>query len=147
MTDSDHKNNFKMQTVVLARLFQLIERNEIRALLFDPSQVPNPNATNAEFLRGYLTGLLQNAFSHLNAQQVTVFVEGLFLYNDDIGKFKPHVRDFLIALKEFAGDSSDLFLEEREKEMEAHKKKEKERALAVPGLLKPSDIDNDDDMV
>jgi exportin-1 len=54
--------------------------------------------------------------------------------------FKEHVRDFLVQLKEFAGDTSDLFLEEREAELLAKETAAKEKAMQVPGLLKPSEI-------
>lgn len=69
-----------------------------------------------------------------------MFVLGLFEYNADINKFKLHVRDFLIQLKEFAGDSSELFLDEREAELELKKKTDLENALRVPGMVKPSDL-------
>jgi exportin-1 len=35
--------------------------------LYDPSQVSNPNTSNADFLRDYVSTLLQNAFPHLQA--------------------------------------------------------------------------------
>jgi exportin-1 len=62
----------------------------------------------------------------------------------DLPKFKTHLRDFLIELKEFsAEDNSALFAEEQESAM-----REREQAImaersAVPGMLKPSEIDND----
>ena len=47
--------------------------------------------------------------------QVQVFVNGLFNLHADQNRFKVNVRDFLIELKEFAGqDNADLYLEERE---------------------------------
>jgi len=51
--------------MVLAQMFHLVETNKITAPLFDPSQVSNPNMTNSEFLKGYVTNLLRNAFPHL----------------------------------------------------------------------------------
>jgi len=46
---------------------------------------------------------------------VQVFVNGLFSLHGDQNRFKVNVRDFLIELKEFAGqDNADLYLEERE---------------------------------
>jgi exportin-1 len=42
-------------------------------------------------------------------------VNGLFRLHADQNRFKVNVRDFLIELKEFAGqDNADLYLEERE---------------------------------
>jgi exportin-1 len=47
--------------------------------------------------------------------QIQVFVNGLFSLHTDQNRFKINVRDFLIELKEFAGqDNADLYLEERE---------------------------------
>ena len=47
--------------------------------------------------------------------QIQVFVNGLFGLHADQNRFKVNVRDFLIELKEFAGqDNADLYLEERE---------------------------------
>jgi exportin-1 len=47
--------------------------------------------------------------------QIQVFVNGLFSLHPDQNRFKINVRDFLIELKEFAGqDNADLYLEERE---------------------------------
>jgi len=50
------------------------------------------------------------------------------------------LRDFLIQLKEFAGDNTDLYLEEREAEAEQRKRTEMEYALKIPGLVKPADL-------
>jgi exportin-1 len=72
--------------------------------------------------------------------QVKVFVSGLFELNQDMTAFKQHLRDFLVQLKEFAGaDNSDLYLEERESELEQKRKADLEAAMRVPGMLKPSD--------
>jgi len=65
LTDTDHKSGFKLQSVLLARMFQLAELNQIQTPLFDPSQVSNSNATNAMFLRDYCANLLKSAFPHV----------------------------------------------------------------------------------
>ena len=65
LTDADHKSGYKLQSLVLARLFQLVETNTIQAPLFDPSTVPDPNISNSVFLREYCTDLLKNAFPHM----------------------------------------------------------------------------------
>lgn len=64
----------------------------------------------------------------------------LFEYNNDAAKFKLEVRDFLIQLKEFAGENAELYLEEKEMEMEQKRKAEREKALSVPGMVKPADL-------
>jgi exportin-1 len=65
LTDTDHKSGFKLQGMVLARLFQLVETNSITVPLFDPSTVPDPNVSNAIFLRDYTANLLKTAFPHV----------------------------------------------------------------------------------
>jgi exportin-1 len=58
--------------------------------------------------------------------------------------FKQHLRDFLIQLQEFSGaDNSDLYLEEKETELEAKKLSDMQKALSVPGILKPSERPDD----
>lgn len=65
LTDTDHKSGFKLQSMLLARMFQLIETNQITVPLFDPSQVPDANVSNAIFLREYTANLLKSAFPHV----------------------------------------------------------------------------------
>jgi exportin-1 len=65
LTDSDHKSGFKLQSLLLQRLFQLVEQNQIQTPLFGPAQVPDPNVTNALFLREYTKNLLKSAFPHV----------------------------------------------------------------------------------
>lgn len=64
----------------------------------------------------------------------------MFEYNNIPSKFKLEVRDFLIQLKEFAGENAELFLEEKEAELEAKRKAEREKALSIPGMVKPSEL-------
>ncbi|KAI9320987.1 nuclear export factor CRM1 [Dichotomocladium elegans] len=140
LTDRDHKSGFKGQTEVLAQLFNLVTTNRIQVPLFDPSQVPDPNMTNAQFLENYVTVLLQNAFPHLQSGQIKIFVMAMFEYNSNPPKFKLEVRDFLIQLKEFAGENAELYLEEKEAEMEEKRKTDRQKALAIPGMVKPSEL-------
>jgi exportin-1 len=65
LTDADHKSGFKLQSALLARLYQLVELNIIQSPLFDPATVPE-NTTNSVFLREYITNLLKNAFPHVH---------------------------------------------------------------------------------
>lgn len=78
--------------------------------------------------------------------QISPFIEGLFTLNSDLAKFKLNIRDFLIQLKEFSEDNTELFAEDREVAQEAAKEAERERASKVGGLLKPSEIDQDDEL-
>lgn len=61
LTDTDHKSGFKLQSVLLARMFQLVETNAIGTPLFEPSQT----TSNAAYLREYTANLLKNAFPHV----------------------------------------------------------------------------------
>lgn len=65
--------------------------------------------------------------------------------HSDIGRFKLCLRDFLISLKEFSGDNAELYLEE--KEAEAKRKADEEFTLAqrIPGMLKPSQLEDKDE--
>lgn len=65
LTDTDHKSGFKLQSVLLARMFQLADANAIHTTLFDPSTAPEPGVTNAMFLRDYCANLLKTAFPHV----------------------------------------------------------------------------------
>lgn len=80
----------------------------------------------------------------LPSGQIQKFITDLFSQADDITRFKLTLRDFLIQLKEFAGDNADLFAEDREKAAQDAKDQERERAMKVGGLLKPSEIDDDE---
>ncbi len=78
--------------------------------------------------------------------QIEQFINGLFAYTGDINRFKINLRDFLISLKEFSGDNAELFTEDREMEKLAIQQAELERAKKVGGLLKPADMDGDDEL-
>lgn len=76
--------------------------------------------------------------------QIKLFVEGLFTLNNNPDRFKLNLRDFLIQLKEFAGDNTELYAEEKEQQDAAAKAAERERLSKVGGLLKPADLDDDE---
>jgi len=146
LTDADHKSGFKLQSLLLARLFQLVETGQIHTPLFDPAAVPDPNISNSVFLKEYCANLLKNAFPHVHNSQVQVFVNGLGEYHNDINRFKLVLRDFLIQLKEFSvGDNADLYLEEKEEEAQQKADAERELAMRVPGMLKPSQMEDKDE--
>ena len=65
LTDTDHKSGFKLQSMLLARMFQLVETNQITVPLFDPAAVTDPNMSNSLFLREYIANLLKSAFPHV----------------------------------------------------------------------------------
>ncbi|KNC97005.1 exportin CRM1 [Spizellomyces punctatus DAOM BR117] len=139
-----HKFGFRLQCMILRDMFNAIETDRIKVPIFDPTQIPTPVATNKAFLQDYTTDLLLKSFAHLQRVHVQTFVAGLFVTSRDFEVFLPHVRDFLVTLKEFAGaDNSDLYSEEREREAALKKKMEMEKALSIPGMIKPSDRTDD----
>ncbi|OXA39146.1 Exportin-1 [Folsomia candida] len=59
--------------------------------------------------------LLKREFPHLTDNQVKIKVQGMFSLNQDVTRFRDHLNDFLVQIKEITGDDeSDLYLEERE---------------------------------
>lgn len=66
LTDADHKSGFKLQSVMLARMFQLVVTNQIMAPLFDPATVTDPTMSNSAFLAEYCANLLKSAFPHMH---------------------------------------------------------------------------------
>lgn len=54
------------------------------------------------------------------------------------------MRDFLISLREFAGDNAELYLLEKEQQETAAKAADIERRSKVSGLLKPSELEDDE---
>lgn len=74
-----------------------------------------------------------------------MFVLSLHEHHGDINMFKLALRDFLIQLKEFSGDNADLFLEEKEEEAQKKALEEREAAMRIPGMLKPSQLEDKDE--
>lgn len=75
---------------------------------------------------------------------MTTFAEGLFTLNTQYNDFRLNLRDFLISLKEFAGDNAELFVVEKEQQETAAKAADMERRQKVGGLLKPSELDDEE---
>ena len=144
MTDRLHKSGFKMHSTLLRQMFHLVQLNQVTVPLFDPATQP-PGQTNPAFLREYISNLLIASFQTLTKAQVAKFVDGMFDTNMDLATFKTHLRDFLIELKEFQedGDNSGLYAEEQDRERRMREQAAMAERSAVPGMLKPSEIDND----
>ena len=56
---------FKMQTILLARLISLVESGSVQAPLYDPAKVTEPNMNNVTFLKMHISGILTDAFQHV----------------------------------------------------------------------------------
>ncbi|KAK4139327.1 CRM1 C terminal-domain-containing protein [Dichotomopilus funicola] len=148
LTDQDHKAGFKTQSMLLMRLFFFIHpadgtQPKIQGPIYQPDQAQQGTG-NREFLGNFVSNLLQNAFSNLTAAQITSFVEGLFTLNTQYDKFRLALRDFLISLREFAGDNAELYLVEKEQQERDARQADHERRAKVGGLLKPSELEEDE---
>lgn len=143
LTDTDHKAGFKYQSMLLAKMFWLVDSGRLQGPVYTP-EAAQVGTSNREYLQGYIQNLLSNAFNNLQPAQITAFIESLFQYNGDLPRFKLTLRDFLISLREFAGDNAELYAEEREQEAKDARDVEKQRAIKVGGLMKPADMDDDE---
>lgn len=126
-------------------MFYFVEAGKISEPVYTSEQA-QAGTTNRAFLTGFIGNLLQSAFPNLQPHQISQFIEGLFTYSSDLFQFKLNLRDFLISLKEFSDNNSELYAEDRETALQAAKEAERERAAKVGGLLKPSEIDQDDEL-
>ncbi|KAF5128100.1 Exportin-1 [Metarhizium anisopliae] len=148
VTDNDHKAGFKTQSMLLMKLFYYIHpadgtQPKIQGPIYTPDQA-QAGTSNKEYLGNSVAALLRNAFPNLQAAQVTSFVEGLFSFNTTYDKFRLNLRDFLISLKEFAGDNAELFVVEKEQREADAKAADMERRQKVGGLLKPSELEDEE---
>ncbi|KAL5422617.1 Exportin-1 [Paraphaeosphaeria minitans] len=143
LTDSDHKAGFKSQSMLLAKMFWLVESGKLDGPIYTPDMAA-AGTSNHEFLRNFVGNLLSTAFPNLQTAQIASFIDGLFATNSDLVRFKTILRDFLISLKEFSGDNAELFAEEKEAAAAKAKEEERQRAMKVGGLLKPSDMEDDE---
>ncbi|TMW64452.1 hypothetical protein Poli38472_013074 [Pythium oligandrum] len=116
LTDRLHKPGFKLHAAILRHMFSVVESNQVNVPLWESLPTPPtmpPGKTNADFLKEYVANLISTSFPNLSRSQVVEFVVGCFDITKDLPTFKKHLREFLINIKEFAGeDNTDLFLEE-----------------------------------
>lgn len=132
-----------MHATLLRHMFHLVQMNQVTVPLFDPATAPM-GQSNPTFLRDHISNLLITSFPNLTRTQVSNFVEGVFDLKMDLPTFKTHLRDFLIQLKEFSvEDNSGLFQEEADQAARQREEELRSQRNAVPGILKPSEIDND----
>lgn len=145
LTDRLHKSGFKLQASILMHLCHATLQ---QGLIVEPLHTMGPTShlSNSQFLQDHLGGLLVKAFPNVTKQQVGNFVQGLFNLSMDEATFKVHLRDFLIAIKEFEteDDNAELFREEKEAEQEMNRQEQLAYMASVPGMLKP-DRDTEDD--
>eukprot|EP01006_Ploeotia_vitrea_P040702 TRINITY_DN66447_c9_g7_i2.p1 TRINITY_DN66447_c9_g7~~TRINITY_DN66447_c9_g7_i2.p1 ORF type:complete len:1150 (+),score=740.55 TRINITY_DN66447_c9_g7_i2:403-3450(+) len=134
LTDTFHQPGFRLHATILSRMFAIVDSGSITVPLWDTSK--QQFANNQAYVRQFVADLLSKSFQdRMNQKQILTFVNGLFENNGNLGKFKVLLRDFLIQLKEFAGqDNSDLFLEESQMSEAERQAREQLRVRSVPGL-------------
>lgn len=135
VTDTSHSASLAMHAQILSYMFKLVESGEIMVPLV-------PGVTNnVTYVKEFVADLLKNAFPHLSDSQIKITVQGMFNFNNDLGAFKEHLRDFLVQIREFTGeDDSDLFLEQMEQSLKEAQEKKRQTQMAVPGILNPHEI-------
>eukprot|EP00743_Colponemidia_sp_Colp-15_P002924 GILK01003163.1.p1 GENE.GILK01003163.1~~GILK01003163.1.p1 ORF type:complete len:1097 (+),score=141.59 GILK01003163.1:95-3385(+) len=133
LTDTLHKAGFKLHTIILMQMFQLVESGAVRVPLGPvPAGAP---FDNKQIMLEFLTSMLLSSFPNLNSAQVQAFVLNLFNACRDRELFKTRLRDFLVTLKEFSESNDALFEEEKQAAMKEASEKELHRQAQVPGLI------------
>lgn len=92
VTDTSHAASIAMHAQILSYMFGLVENNHITVAL-------GPIPDNTLYVQEYVALLLKSAFSHLTDTQIKIFVTGLFTLDQNVAKFKEHLRDFLIQIR------------------------------------------------
>uniref|UniRef100_A0A1D1Z823 Exportin-1 n=2 Tax=Anthurium amnicola TaxID=1678845 RepID=A0A1D1Z823_9ARAE len=140
LTDTFHKPGFKLHVLILQHLFCLLDSGSLTEPLWDASTASYSYPNNSMFIREYTITLLSSSFPNMTAMEVTQFVNGLFESRNDLPTFKNHIRDFLVQSKEFsAQDNKDLYAEE----VAAQRERERQRMLSIPGLIAPSELQDE----
>mmetsp|Transcript_27650 Transcript_27650/g.70461 ORF Transcript_27650/g.70461 Transcript_27650/m.70461 type:complete len:1107 (+) Transcript_27650:54-3374(+) len=145
LTDTLHKPGFKLHAQILATLFLAVESDLISAPLWGAEVTVAPGTTNRQYLRELLLQMFTTSFPNLTATQLTAIIEQMFAQCRDQAAFKQHLRDFLVQLKEF-GDSTELYAEERQADLDTKALELRKRQEAVPGILNPHARLDDMDM-
>ncbi|KAJ8917645.1 hypothetical protein NQ315_005092 [Exocentrus adspersus] len=134
VTDTSHTAGLSMHATILAYIFSLVESGRVNCQL-------GPTADNVLYIQEFTATLLRSAFPHLTDNQIKIMVQGMFNLDQDIAAFKEHLRDFLVQIREYTGeDDTDLFLEEREKALQAAQAEKRRIQLSVPGILNPHEV-------
>lgn len=142
MTDSFHKPGFKLHVSILQHLFSTLANPAVVTCpIWDATQ--KQYTSNEHFVREHLTTLLSTSFPNLSQIQVQAVVSGMFDLRNDSSAFKNHLRDFLVQTKEFATqNNAELYAEETT----AQRAAEKQRLAAIPGMVKPAELNDMNDM-
>jgi exportin-1 len=136
LTDSLHKTGFKTQTEILCHLFFVASEFPV------PLSPNQQGKSNIQFVAESVYQLLVTAFPNKTPSELQSYVSRMM--DKSTPDLKVLFRDLVITLKEFSGtDNSEL---ECDTEADKSKKQEEyQQRLQVPGLVKPSDLPEQDD--
>ncbi|XP_026193527.1 exportin-1 [Cyclospora cayetanensis] len=128
LTDRLHRSGFRYQTLIFMTLLRIVAFDLVHD---EANGLTQDNVTKS------LIDLLGRSFQTVNQKQVEAFVVDLFNFCRDANpaRFQQHMRDFLISLKEFAGDNDALFEAEREEALARARELERQKQGQVPGML------------
>lgn len=141
VTDTSHISGLTFHSQILAHMFALLEKNAIQVPL---SPTVTQASGNVEFVQTHVCNLMKSAYPHLQDAQIRLIIKGFFDLDQNLPAFKEHLRDFLVEIKEFAGDETDnLFLEEREEALKKAAEDKRRVQESVPGILNPHELPED----
>jgi exportin-1 len=152
VTDTTHVGGLPFHCQILCHIFKSLENGTVAVPLYpnEPNEnnpdwlrnnKPQIQQKNIDFVQNYIAELLKEHFKALQIAQIKVFVTGLFTLDSDPPKFREHIRDFLVEIKEYAGeDSSHLFLDQKEEQLREAAQEKLKKQKAVPGVLNPHEI-------
>ena len=131
LTDSLHKSGFYKQSLIIMKLIAIVEDQMFEGKLSENYE------NNKEFVIEFLVDVLIKLFANTNKVQIEGWVLTMFNRSHDKKEFVNTLRDFLIWLKEFAGnDQDDLYKQERDIALKEAQEKETMRKQAIPGLMR-----------
>jgi len=133
LTDTLHKPGFKLQAMILSHLFLAVESGAITTPLCPDGSA---STTNQQYLRELLMQMFSASFPNLTQPQLASAIQAMFENCKDPAAFKQNLRDFLVQLKEF-GDSTELYADERQVDLDSKASELRKRQEAVPGIINP----------
>ncbi|XP_063683019.1 exportin-1-like [Bolinopsis microptera] len=140
VTDTMNAAQLSNQSKVLAYMFSLVEQKKIAVALYSLEDHPG-EIDNVAYVKSYTQDLLKKAFPNLQEMQVSVFVDGLYALNQDNAAFREHLRDFIVQIKECAGeDMTDLYLQEKQEQLKTAASAKLKYQMTVPGILNPHEV-------
>lgn len=104
LSDTMHKSDFELQTVILSKLFYIVQSGDIT----EPIYNLNTNFTNNRlYVKATVMDLISKKFSNRLTQTESVqFVDGLLQKSMEIASFREIVNDFLLHLKEIKNQNA-----------------------------------------